>query len=155
MRCSTFSEKQRIIAMVCSQAPEGRARWTVRLVVEEAVKRKPVPKVGRETIRILLQSHEWQPVVCLDEKPISLHDDVRPPIPAQPGKPAKQDNENDRCGMAKVFGVGEPKTGRHIHYRHTQPFWRRVRAYSRARREAVPGGQHDSPGYGQPQHTHP
>jgi hypothetical protein len=22
-----------------------------------------------------------QPVVCLDEKPISLHDDVRPPVP--------------------------------------------------------------------------
>ncbi|MEO7143450.1 MAG: helix-turn-helix domain-containing protein [Bryobacteraceae bacterium] len=55
------SQKQRIVAMVCSQAPEGRARWTVRLIVEEAVKRKLVPKVGRETIRILLQSHELKP----------------------------------------------------------------------------------------------
>jgi hypothetical protein len=55
-----------------------------------------------------------QPVVCLDEKPISLHDDVRPPIPAQPGKPAKQDNEYARCGVANVFGVVEPKTGRHF-----------------------------------------
>src|SRR5437899_394642 len=55
------SQKQRIIAMVCSQAPEGRARWTVRLIVEEAVKRKLVPKVGRETIRVLLQSHELKP----------------------------------------------------------------------------------------------
>jgi len=26
-----------------------------------------------------------QPVLCLDEKPISLHADVRAPIPAQPG----------------------------------------------------------------------
>src|SRR5947209_927018 len=26
--------------------PEGRARWTVRLVAEEAVKRKLVPRVG-------------------------------------------------------------------------------------------------------------
>src|SRR5664280_2038147 len=26
-----------------------------------------------------------QPVVCLDEKPISLHADVRPPISAKPG----------------------------------------------------------------------
>ncbi len=34
-----------------------------------------------------------EPVVCLDEKPVSLHADVRPPIPAEPGKPAKQDNE--------------------------------------------------------------
>jgi putative transposase len=46
------SQKQRIIAMVCSDPPEGRARWTVRLVAEEAVKRRLVPQVGRETIRI-------------------------------------------------------------------------------------------------------
>ena len=46
------SQKQRLIAMVCSTPPEGRARWTVRLVAEEAVKRKLVPRVGRETIRI-------------------------------------------------------------------------------------------------------
>ena len=55
------SQKQRIIAMVCSDPPEGRARWTVRLVAEEAVKRKLVPKVGRETIRILLLHHDLKP----------------------------------------------------------------------------------------------
>jgi len=55
------SQKQRIVAMVCSSAPEGRARWTVRLITQEAVKRKLVPNVGRETIRILLQSHELKP----------------------------------------------------------------------------------------------
>ncbi len=55
------SQKQRIIAMVCSNPPEGRARWTVRLVVEEAVKRKLVPRVGRETIRILLLHHDLKP----------------------------------------------------------------------------------------------
>jgi transposase len=62
-------QKQRVIAMVCSQPPEGRARWTVRLIVQEAVKRKLVPRVGRETIRVLLESHELKPwreknVVC-------------------------------------------------------------------------------------------
>ena len=55
------SEKQRIVAMVCSDPPEGRARWTVRLIAEEAVKRKLVPRAGRETIRILLQSHDLKP----------------------------------------------------------------------------------------------
>ena len=55
------SQKQRVIAMVCSSPPEGRARWTVRLVAEEAVKRKLVPRVGRETIRILLLSHDLKP----------------------------------------------------------------------------------------------
>ena len=81
-------------------------------MAEQAVKRRMVPRVGRETIRILL-SHDlkpwrekiWfvaelneayitrmegvlatyerpyypqQPVVCLDEKPVTLHADVRP-----------------------------------------------------------------------------
>ena len=54
-------QRQRIIAMVCSDPPEGRARWTVRLIAEEAVKRKLVPKVGRETIRVLLLSHDFKP----------------------------------------------------------------------------------------------
>lgn len=56
------SEKQRIIAMVCSDPPEGFARWTVRLVAEEAIKRRLVPRVGRETIRILLLSHDLKPL---------------------------------------------------------------------------------------------
>ena len=55
------SQKQRIIAMVCAPPPEGQARWTVRLVAEEAVKRKLVPRVGRETIRILLLHHDLKP----------------------------------------------------------------------------------------------
>ena len=55
------NQKQRIIAMVCSDPPEGQARWTLRLVAEEAVRRKLVPKVGRETIRILLLHHDLKP----------------------------------------------------------------------------------------------
>jgi transposase len=55
------SEKQRIIAMVCADPPEGHARWTVRLVAEQAVKRRILPRVGRETIRILLLSHDLKP----------------------------------------------------------------------------------------------
>lgn len=54
-------QRQRIIAMVCSDPPEGRARWTVRWIAEEAVKRKLVPRVGRETIRVLLISHDCKP----------------------------------------------------------------------------------------------
>jgi putative transposase len=54
-------QSQRIIAMVCSAPPPGQARWSVRLIVQEAVKRKLVPKVGRETIRILLRNHDLKP----------------------------------------------------------------------------------------------
>jgi putative transposase len=62
-------QRQRIIALVCSKPPQGRARWTVRLLTEEVVKRKLVPRVGRETIRVLLETHDLKPwreknVVC-------------------------------------------------------------------------------------------
>jgi transposase len=60
-RALDTSQSQRIIAMVCGSAPAGMARWSVRLIAEEAVKRKLTQQVGRETIRILLQSHELKP----------------------------------------------------------------------------------------------
>jgi hypothetical protein len=52
---------QRIIAMVCGPPPAGRARWTVRLIAEEAVKRRLVGHIAPETVRILLQSHDLKP----------------------------------------------------------------------------------------------
>ena len=55
------AEKQRIIAMVCADPPEGQARWTVRLIAEEAVKRKLISKIGRESVRLLLQNHDLKP----------------------------------------------------------------------------------------------
>ena len=57
----TAAQRKQIVAMVCSDPPQGFARWTVRLIAEEAVKRKLVPGVGRETIRILLQHDDLQP----------------------------------------------------------------------------------------------
>jgi putative transposase len=54
-------QSQRIIAMVCSPPPQGQARWSVRLIAQEAVKRKLAPKVGRETIRLLLRNHDLKP----------------------------------------------------------------------------------------------
>jgi putative transposase len=55
------SDEQRIVALVCSPAPEGRGRWTVRLLVEEAVKRKVVKSIGRERMRVILRDHELKP----------------------------------------------------------------------------------------------
>ncbi len=54
-------QRQRIIAMVCSDPPEGQARWSVRLIAAEAVRRKLVSRVGRESIRLLLESHDLKP----------------------------------------------------------------------------------------------
>jgi DDE superfamily endonuclease len=55
-----------------------------------------------------------QPVVCPDEKPVTLHADVRPASPALPGREARRDNEYERCGTANVFCAVEPKAGRHF-----------------------------------------
>ena len=55
-----------------------------------------------------------QPVVCLDEKPITPHADVRPASPAVPGREARRDNEYERHGTANVFCAVEPKAGRHF-----------------------------------------
>ena len=57
-----------------------------------------------------------EPVVCLDEKPITLHADVRPATPATPGREARRDNEYERCGTANVFCAVEPKAGRHFSF---------------------------------------
>ena len=58
-----LSDKQeaQIIAMVCSAPPDGHARWTTELVVEQAILRDVVDKVGRETIRVLLRHHALKP----------------------------------------------------------------------------------------------
>ena len=87
------TQKQRIIAMVCSDPPDGYARWTVRLVAEEAVKRRLVPAVGRETIRILLLHHDLKPwrgknVVVRRDSAVKLVDVLAGVSPAGANCPA-------------------------------------------------------------------
>jgi transposase len=57
---------------------------------------------------------EREPVVCVDEKPVVLHEDIRVLRPALPGKPSRRDYEYKRCGTANVFCGVEPKAGRHF-----------------------------------------
>jgi hypothetical protein len=53
-----------------------------------------------------------EPVICLDEKPSSLPNDVRPGWPARPGHIAKRDKEYERCGTANIFAVVERNAAR-------------------------------------------
>ncbi|MGH9438100.1 MAG: transposase [Terriglobia bacterium] len=55
-----------------------------------------------------------EPVVCIDEKPVVLHQDTRAPLPACSGRVARRDYEYRRCGTANVFCGVEPKAGRHF-----------------------------------------
>lgn len=55
-----------------------------------------------------------EPVVCLDERPIQLTADTRPPSRARPGRPARHDYECKRHGTANLFCAVEPKAGWHL-----------------------------------------
>lgn len=50
-----------IIALACSSPPQGFARWSLQLLVKEAVMRDITEPIGRETVRRLLSRHDLQP----------------------------------------------------------------------------------------------
>ncbi len=45
----------RLIALACSEAPEGRRRWTVRLLAEKAVELDLAPTVSHMTVQRILK----------------------------------------------------------------------------------------------------
>jgi len=47
--------KAEIIALACSTAPQGRSRWTLRLLEENLQRNKSMKTISRETIRLLLK----------------------------------------------------------------------------------------------------
>jgi hypothetical protein len=51
------------------------------------------------------------PTVCLDEKPVVLHADVRPSLPPAPGHVERRDYEYERHGTANLFVLVEPLAG--------------------------------------------
>ena len=57
---------------------------------------------------------EREPVVFVDEKPVVLHQEVRPPQGMRPGHAARRDGEYQRCGTANVFCGVQPKAGRYF-----------------------------------------
>ena len=57
---------------------------------------------------------EKEPVVCIDEKPVVLHADVRPVRPLRPGHELRRDCEYERRGTANVFCGVESKAGQHF-----------------------------------------
>ena len=66
------------------------------------------------------------PVVCMDEKPYQLLDEIREPIPMEPGRVRKIDAEYVRKGTCSIFVFGEPLTGwthAHARERRTKVDW--------------------------------
>ncbi len=52
------------------------------------------------------------PVLCMDEMPKQLLAETREPLPCRAGKPARQDYEYKRKGVADLFIVFEPLLGK-------------------------------------------
>ena len=65
-----------------------------------------------------------RPVVCMDEASKQLVADITPPLPMQPGQPARQDYEYERRGTANLFMTCEPLAG----HRHVKVTDRRTNA---------------------------
>jgi len=63
------------------------------------------------------------PRVCFDECPYQLLDEVREPLPPQPGKPKRQDCEYEREGTCNLFLFLEPNLG----WRHVEVTQRRTK----------------------------
>jgi hypothetical protein len=48
-------QQARLIALACSAPPEGRARWSVRLLADRVVELGAMPPIGRELVRTTLK----------------------------------------------------------------------------------------------------
>jgi len=47
----------RIIALACGEAPDGSARWTLRLLTEKIISLGIIDEISRETVRTTLKKH--------------------------------------------------------------------------------------------------
>uniref|UniRef100_A0A7C4PJR3 IS630 family transposase n=1 Tax=Anaerolinea thermolimosa TaxID=229919 RepID=A0A7C4PJR3_9CHLR len=137
-----------LIALACSEPPEGRKVWSLRLLKDRFIQLGHVDHISHETIRSVLKKNElkpwlreqWRippkadaafvcnmedvlgvykrplddqrPLLCMDEMPKQLLSETREPLPVAPGKPARQDYEYQRGGVADVCMAFEPLVGK-------------------------------------------
>lgn len=60
---ATFTPRQRqqVIALACSEPPEGRVRWTLELLCRHAAKQGIVASVSKSEVALWLQEHDLKP----------------------------------------------------------------------------------------------
>jgi transposase len=75
--------KSHIVALVCSDPPDGFDRWSLSLIQEKTINLGIVDEISRESIRLILQEHDLKPwqqkswcVPELDEEFIRCMEDV-------------------------------------------------------------------------------
>jgi len=57
----TVKQRQQVIALACTDPPEGSARWTLELLCEHAVKQGLVKSVSKSEISLWLKEHDLKP----------------------------------------------------------------------------------------------
>lgn len=57
----TVKQRQQVIALACSDPPEGCARWTLKLLCEYAVKHGFVEKLSKSEVALWLKEHDLKP----------------------------------------------------------------------------------------------
>jgi transposase len=102
-------ETVRIILQEHDIKPWRQKSWCVPDLDEEFVERM------EDVLKIYEKDYdEKRPVVCLDEKPIQLLGEVRPPSGIAPGEIRKVDFEYKRNGTCSVFCAVEPLVGKYV-----------------------------------------
>jgi transposase len=152
-----------VIVAALGPVPEGRARWTLRLLAEYCEEKKYIVSISHSAIGDMLNTNQVKPhlskywctpkehdasfvlnkedilgiykreynprvpVICMDEKPARLLDEIRERVSAKPlstdpdtgltkpGKVERIDTEYSRRGTASIFMFTEPLGG----WRHT------------------------------------
>lgn len=153
-----------VLATALAPAPNGRARWTLRLLAEYCTEKQYIVSISHSAVGVMLNTNQvkphlseyWctpkerdaefvmhmedilgiykqeynplKPVICMDEKPVQLLDEIRERVAAKPlcinpdtglpkhGRLEKIDSEYVRCGTASIFMFTEPLGG----WRHTE-----------------------------------
>jgi len=113
-------QKEKIVDTICRESiriilqehdlkPWQQKSWCVPELDDEYIEKM------EDVLRIYEKPYDKQrPVVCLDEKPIQLLDEVRPPSGIAPGEVKKVDYEYKRNGTCSVFCAVEPLVGKYI-----------------------------------------
>ena len=86
--------------------PWLKRRWCIGTLTSEFLWRM------EEVLDLYEQPYDPQrPLICFDERPCQLLEDVVAPLPMEPGKPQREDYEYHRQGTCCIFVAFEPHTG--------------------------------------------
>jgi hypothetical protein len=89
--------------------PHLRLQWCLGAITAEFLARM------EQILQLYLQSYDAAyPVVCFDERPCQLLDQVVDPLPLQAGKPFRADSEYKREGTCCLLVAVEPLAGQRL-----------------------------------------